>query len=287
MSELLTILNLPWEDIICKKILGHLNIKEVYRLKGVSKSFIQIVQYYMIYFCKKLDFTSVGSKKKFTSDVFLHITANKMNIHQLNFKNCHHWLKDNHLIPVLKSNPLITDLYATECYGLSDVTFICISEDLSNLRNLDLSFCRDLSNEAMVCIGKSLHQLCSLNISGCWLVNDNAIITLAVNNPNLENLHAKSCYTLTDVSMTAIARNCCHLKVLDIQGCWRVKDPSIIAIREYCKHLKELYVKDCNGITEISLARLRPRGVQVDIEMPVYRSISSPLSINQMPLLQI
>ena len=286
MPEVLSLLNLPWEDVICKKILGYLTIKEVYRLKCTCKDFTEITELYMKYFCRNLDFTVVGGEKKFNSVIFLLICRDKTNILQLNCKNCKEWLRDEHLT-LLNNNSHMTDLCITECYGISDLTFVSISENLPGLKNLDLSYCRELSDEALIQIGKGLHQLLSLDVSGCWKVNDSSIETVAINNPCLQILRTKSCYAITDIAITAVAKNCYELKELDIQGCWRVKDPSIIAIREYCKQLKSLYVKECTGVTEISLARMRPKGILLDIEKPVYRGYAGMPLMNRMPLIQI
>lgn len=280
------ILQLPWEDVICKRILQYLTIKEVHRLKCVSKNFKTIIELYMDFYCQALDFSIVAHKKNFNENIFLQIVNDKSNIRQLDCKNCKSWLKDEHIVPLLRNNSGLNYLSVTDCYGLTHQTFECISQYSHNLKWLDFSLCRDLSAESLKMIASNLHRLEGLNVSGCWQLNDDCIEEIAVNNPELKKLRLMLCYSLTDKSINTIAKSCINLVCLDIRGCWRVKDSSIITIREYSKCLKSLLVKDCTNISEISLARMRVRGVIIDVPMPGHTGSNRFLS-NPMPLLQI
>ena len=286
MKEETSILCLPWEDVVCRQILCYLSLKDLYRLKYVSKSFNGIVILYIDRYCRDFDFTYIGGVISFTSEIFRNITKLKSNMSSLTLKNCKGWLKDEHLLPIIKKNRDLECLSTFECYGLSNDVFSCIS-GLSCLKILDLSLCRQLSSEALALIGANIHSLQLLNVSGCWNVNDESICVISVNNKNLKCLYVASCYAITDFSITNVAKNCREIKTLDIRGCWRVRDTSIVAVGEYCKFLENLYIKDCSNITEISVARLRPRGVKVDKEMPREFLNSHVVAAMGMPLLQI
>lgn len=285
MSTSALIFDLPWEDILCKKVLEILSIRDIFRLKRVCKQWEEIVELYLSNFCKSVDFTSIGNKKNFNAETFSCIMSNKTNLLRINCQSCHHWLKDEHLLIVLQNNSNLMELYTPECYGLSILTFFGIGQILTNLRRLDLSYCRNLSDEALISIGTGLGKLSFIDVSGCWLIMDASIIAIAENNPDLKDMLARSCYSLTDLSISILAKNCPQLKMLDIRGCWRVKDISVITVREYCKNLKELYVKDCTNISEISLARCRPMGIKVDVEPP--KELLLSYASIKMPLLQI
>ena len=282
----MSLLEIPWEDVLCRKIFPYLTIEEVYRLKCVSKQLNELATLFVTHHCKRFDFSNVGRKRTFGSAVFHSLTSNKHNIARLNMTNCYHWLEDQHLLRVLELNVDMTHLRLPECQRLHDATFMCVGNFLNRLQLLDVSFCRELSNDALVAIGGNLRTLQSLDVSGCWLVNDSAIKAVALNNRKLTVLRARLCYSLTDACIEVLARSCTGLQVLDIQGCWRVRDTSIIAIRKYCKTLREIFVKDCTGVSEISLARLRPAGVAVDVECPAYNRGAS-MALVKLPMLQI
>ena len=64
--------------------------------------------------------------------------------------------------------------------------------------------------------------------------------------------------------MSAIAGHCKLLVVLDIKGCWRITDKGVKTVAEYCKGLQILNVFDCRDVNEVTLHRLRQRGVKID-----------------------
>ncbi|XP_057308757.1 F-box/LRR-repeat protein 15-like [Hydractinia symbiolongicarpus] len=265
-----SLIDLPWEDILCKHVLPFINLKDVHQLQCVSRAFYDIVELYLQEYCQELDFTTYGGKKFFSSSVFRKIMKNKTNLCFLNLTNCKSWVTDNCIVPVLQSNSKITCLISPDCYNLTDLYFSCIAYELQLLQKLDLSYCRQLPNESLCLIGEKCSQLQLLNVSGCWNINDFAINCVTSNNRNLHVLQIELCYAVTSVSISKLAKNCLKLQLLNIKGCWRVKDIAIKLIGEYCKQLKELHVRDCTNITEISLARLRPRNVIIDRKSPHY-----------------
>ncbi|OPL32965.1 hypothetical protein AM593_00972, partial [Mytilus galloprovincialis] len=75
-------------------------------------------------------------------------------------------------------------------------------------------------------------------------------------------------YGVTDFSLNVLAKTAISLQHLNVQGCWRITNSSIIVLGEYAKCLEALQVRDCRDITEASLARLRTRGIKIDVRPP-------------------
>lgn len=51
-----------------------------------------------------------------------------------------------------------------------------------------------------------------------------------------------------------------------MRGCWWVLNFVVKMVGEYCFLLMILEVRDCRDIFEVSLVRLRIRGVKIDVE---------------------
>lgn len=269
--------SLPEEDVLFCRILVLLSLEELFRLKVVCKFFNEIIKYFLdSSFCFELDFSRVGSRKLFTGDVLLRIFKNKTNLLQLNLSSCKHWLKDEHFLFIIKNNIDLKSLSIPECYNISNEALLEIGSHLCKLNSLNLSNSRSLMPETLSFIGTNIKSLVSLDISGCWNITDSCIEEIALNNKGLKDFTSTSCYSLTDLSISTLGRSCTNLETLNIKGCWRVTNQSIFIINEYCKKLKKLYVKECTKINEISIACMRPRGIEIDVPAPVkylsYRS---------------
>lgn len=92
---------------------------------------------------------------------------------------------------------------------------------------------------------------------------------------------------LTDRSFYTIAKAYRDLQVLEISDCRRVTDFGISVVGEYCRKLRILNCSYCPGVSEKSLAKLRSRGVAVDVEPPadsVIMLLENPIDYNQAQL---
>jgi len=240
--QMTTIFCIPWEDIICKKILIQLNLKEAYRTRRVSKQFYQLSQLYLLKYCKVMDFHLIGKRLRFNGEVFKRILANKNNLLELNMEDCGEWLSDEDVHPVLRSNAMsLRKLSTRNCCNLTEAPFETL-ELMTNLTHIDLSHCRDVPNKSMVRLGSNVSTLVSVNLSHCWFVQDDAIETIAKNNVRLEELRVKSCFGVSDSSVVVVARMCVGLRVLDVRGCWRITDVSVYEVRLRCPMCR-LFVK--------------------------------------------
>ena len=185
-----TLFCVPWEDILCKKILCYLNLKEAYRIRRVSKQCYELSELYLLKYCRKMDFALIGKRLRFTSDVFNRIVKDKQNIVTLNLSDCCGWIRDENVHPVLTSNYFSLTTLSTRNCKLSEGSFLAL-EMLVNLTCLDLSHCRDLPNDAVLALAGKVSTLILLNLSHCWCVQDNAIAAIAVHNADLEKLMVK------------------------------------------------------------------------------------------------
>ena len=274
--------SLPEEDILFSRILVLLSLEELFRLKVVCKRLDQIIEQFLdSSFCFEFDFSKVGSRKKFTGDVLSKIIKTKSNLLHLNLSSCKHWLNDKHFLSIIKANINLTILSLPECYNISNEALHAIGSQLNKLKSLNLLNCRSLMPETLSFIGANIKSLVCLEISGCWNVTDSCLEEVVLNNKGLKDFACMSCYSLTDLSISTLGRCCTNLETINIKGCWRVTNQSIFIINEYCKKLKKLYVKECTKINEISIACMRPRGIEIDVPAPrkylSYRSSSSPM----------
>ena len=277
--------NLPEEDILFDKILVLLSLDDLFRLKVVSKTFYKVIEHFInSSFCQKFDFSKFGCKKSFNGDVLKRIFKGKINLLQLNLKSCKHWLKDEHFVPIVQSNKHLKTLSLPDCYGLSNGALLEIANELTELKHLDLSNCKSLTSQTLSFIGTKITTLVYLDISRCSIVTDSSVEELVLNNKDLKYFSCALCYSLTDLSISTLGKSCTDLETINLEGCWRVTNQAIFIIGEYCKYLKNLYVKECTKINEISIARMRPRGVKIDVAAPrSYLDYKSPFS----PMLQI
>jgi len=262
---------LPQEDVLYGKILCYLSLKELFRMKTVCKTLSYVVQNFCSSsICSEFDFSLIGSGKNFSSQDFERILKGKNNLLRLNLTSCKHWLQNKDIIPVIQNNLMLKHLSLYECYNVSNDAFLEIGTYLKFLQLLDLSYCRHLLPETLTTISSNINSLTSVDISGCWNVTDNCVKVFAINNKNLSSFSCMSCYALTDASIMTLGKNCRNLEKLNIIGCWRVTDNAMFIINEYCKNLKKLFIKECTKITEISISRMRVRGIKIDIPKPRY-----------------
>jgi len=263
------ILNLPIEHVIYKSIFIYLSLKELFILKLVNKLFSDIIPIYIRDYCVSLNLTEISCLKRFNDATFKSITVGKTNLIHLILKDCKHWVSDTCMIPLIKTNQSLQQIEIEGCYSLTNQFFFMIGDYLLHLNQLNLAFCRELSAEALSYIGENLRNLRILNVAGCWNINDLSLQVISINNRNLEKINVSSCYAITDYAVENIAKNCLSLKSLNLSGCWRVSNKSVITLNEYSRLLREIFVKDCTNITEISLARMRPKKIKLDRAKPL------------------
>lgn len=259
---------LPWEDVVFQHILTRLHLPEVFRLRAVNSQFLDCVTQYLTT-CKSLNLTMVGPY--FRAEAFQLVTRDAYCMQRLVLRHAKDWLVDSLLMPVFGVNCRLQHVDLTCCTSLTCASIEKVAVHCKGLQQLFLRDCHWLTNEGVLVVAFNCPQLEKLDIGGCWQVNNSAILTLAKFCKQLRYLSVAKIYGLTDVSIYKVAKNCRMLRHLNLQGCWRVTDEAIRVLGEHCKDLKMLHVRECRDITEISLARLRVKGVLVDLPQRPYR----------------
>ena len=233
---------LPWDDVLCAKVLIRLNLKEAYRIRRVCKQFYELSQLYLQKYCREMDFHLIGKRLRFDGEVFRRIVSHKDNLLRLNVEHCGLWLHDEDIEPVLVSNAhSLRYLSTRSCTHLTETPFASLAL-MPNLTHLDVSHCRDVPNDSVVRLGECTTSLINVNLSQCWFIKDDAISSIATHNPGLRELRVKNCFGVSDAAVVVVARCCAGLRVLDTRGCWRITDVSVYEVRLRCPQCR-MYVK--------------------------------------------
>eukprot|EP00794_Sanderia_malayensis_P012325 gene12325-13598_t len=282
------LLDLPTEDVLCKKILVYLTISEICRLKLVSKYSKHVSEVYF-QICHSIDLSIHGSNGNFTGENFELITKDSQCLRELNLRRCKNWLQNKHLIPVLTRNLSLRQIDISSCLDVTNEAIKTIALNCRDIEVLIMQECRWLSPDALELIGKNCKSLKTLNLIGCWNISNESLCGVFESNRLLNHIDIGGCYGIDGETIKFMAKNCTRLKYVGIQGCWRVKNDAIFLLREYCKGMEELKVKDCAYITEGSLAMLRAHGVKIDVERIVGHQwqpyeFNGPLPMRQWPL---
>lgn len=267
VSEMVNFLDLPWEDVICRRILNCLSVKEICSLQFVSKPFVVLVETYFRV-CRQIDFSSCGRQANFTAKNFETLASQCESLRTLNLNGCKRWLHDKLLIPVLQTNACLNKIDLTGCLDLTDSVMKVLALNCKFIKELILAECCWLTSHGLLVVGLECSNLSLLILRSCWNVDNESLSTVVKNNKSLVYIDIASCYSINGNTVSLMAKNCNNLKHINIRGCWRVGDDAVFNIKEYCKHLQTLMVNDCRDITEKSLAPLRQVGVNIDVLKP-------------------
>ena len=275
-------LDLPWEEVICRRIFVHLPVAAIRRLQIVNKSFAILIETFFR-LCHVLDLRTSGKRSKFTGKSFISLTNQCESLRELHLSGCKRWLQDKLLIPVLSSNLMLKKFDISGCLDVTGSSIKTLALNCKYLQELNLSECRWLTSEALLVVGLECSKLKVLILSGCWNINNESVTTVFRNNTSLERIDIASCYGINGTTISEMAKSCKNLMYLDIRGCWRVGNDAIKTVREYCKYLRILSIKDCRDISEASLALLRLQGVEIDVQRPpVFQRHLAPIGYGEM-----
>ena len=255
--------DLPWEDVVFVHILPHLSLRQLFQCRRVCKVLKEITDTYFK-ICRKLDCSEVSCR--LTGPAFDLMTKASTHLQCLRLAYCKNWLDQDALRNILKQNPRLQELDLTGCSSLTNLTLFTLTESCRSLKELRLRECRWVSSDAVTQLSLCCTDLEVVDLGGCWEVVDACVASLVSCCTKLKFLSVNDCYSVSDQSISLIAKCCSGLQHLGVKSCWRVTNSSIVLVGEYCKQLKSLEVKDCRDINEISLARLRPKGIQIDVK---------------------
>ncbi|XP_031563603.1 F-box/LRR-repeat protein 15-like [Actinia tenebrosa] len=262
--------DLPWEDIIFPHIFNTLSLTQISSCRRVCKTFKDLCDSFFKT-CKVLD--CFEAKDRLTSKAFDFITLENTSLQRLILKDCKNFVREESLIKVLKRNSKLISLYLSGLSCLTNLILFTIGEHCKNLRAISLSECRWVSSDGVVNLSLCCTDLEFIDLTGCWEVTDYCITSLASFCNKLDYISLNGCYSISDNGLRAISRSCPKLVFLGLKGCWRITDDAIRSIGEYCVALEALEVNDCRDVTEASLARLRLKGVEIDVQKPGRRGV--------------
>ena len=264
---MITFLDLPWEDVICRRIFSYLSVSEICRLRFVSQQYLLLVEtYFMV--CRVLDLSSCGRKSSFTASSFESLTNSCETLREVKLSGCKRWLNDRLLIPVLESNVCLSSIDLTGSLDVTDESIKVLAVNCRFLQELVLAECRWLTSNALLVVGLECMYLKVLVLRGCWNIDNESLSTVVQNNKSLVVIDVGSCYSINGVTVSIMAKHCPELRHIDLCGCWRVDNDAIFTIKEYCKDLQSLMIKDCRDVNEKSLGILRATGVAIDVPKP-------------------
>ncbi|XP_077999753.1 uncharacterized protein LOC144452525 [Glandiceps talaboti] len=267
-EERINLLDLPWDDILISRILLFLPMKQLFNLQRVSKHFQELIHQYMAS-CSVLDFSSIGSKV--TKEAFLTAVERTESLRVLSLHNCKGWLKDEILMPVIARNKHLRSVDLGSSSGLTSQSVHCIAVNCCELTSITLSECHWVQAPSMAVLALNCRNLQHVDLTSCWELDDETVITLIMTNPGLKFLSLAKIYGITDVVIDMLARSCPKLECLNIQGCWRITNSVIRLLGDCCPKLRRLGVEDCRDVSEASLARLRVKGIEIDVKQPPRR----------------
>lgn len=269
-SDVRPLLSLNWDDIIIPHILPYLTVKELFLLRPVCAEALDLVTSYVTQ-SRRLDLAS-SNPDRFTITAFQIITSGATNLRHLNLRGSSlRWLRNEILQPVLFSNCNLTFIDLSFCSALTNGILFALAttECAKKLKVLKLESCGWADSEALITLFSATCSLVDVDLTGCWQSGDASVpIALSRNNPQLKQVTFANVYGLRDESVEFLARNLRSLEYLDLRECYRLTNASIFVLGEYGKSLQSLRVKGCRDVDEVSLDRIRWRGIALDVDAP-------------------
>ncbi|XP_015786213.1 F-box/LRR-repeat protein 15-like [Tetranychus urticae] len=258
------LLLLPWDDVLFPYILDHLTWKDLYLLRSVSRSMMDLVHCYLSSLLV-VDLAKIG--KRFTLQAFGVLSANCYNLRILNLYKCK-WISNDLLQNIIEQNPHLTHLNISCCLSVNNNCLQRLAINCKGLKSIQLKECCWTNAIAVAHLALNCPLLEEVDLTSCWEITDDSAIALVIRCPNLRRLSLSNIYGITDSVLMNVAAQSKNLEYLNISGCWHITDYGVRLIGENCKKLERLEVFGCSEVTERSLAFLRLRGVKIDIQPP-------------------
>lgn len=210
------IADLPYEDILVRRILPLLSIEDLLNLKLVSVLFHRLTVHYL------------------------------RGLRQLNLSESN-WLTNGQFKFILAiSHDHVKQLDLSHNLSLNNrfLTRYLITYQLRQMHCIKLNQCHWIDTRTFTVLlllyGK---QLDCIECAGCWSLNDELIGLLTLACPALTSLDLSTIYSLTDRSLLCIAHRCRDLRTLNLSGCWKLSPVGICwLVTRSVSHLTDLQV---------------------------------------------
>ena len=207
--------------------------------------------------CKNLETLELGGCTKISNTGLLLISWGLKRIKSLNLRSC--WQISDCGIAHLagmdgKPNTgafSLERLSLQDCQKLSDESLRYISEGLTRVRAVNLSFCASITDTGM----KPMSRLASmeeLNLRSCDNISDIGVGYLAEGSVRLQRLDVSFCDRITDASMAHVASGLFNLRSLSMAAS-KINDEGIFKISKTLLDLDTLNIGQCTRISDKSL----------------------------------
>lgn len=210
----MNLLDLPWEDILCRHILAYLDFCDTFNLRRVSIAAKQLVSIHWA-LQKRLNFSKFASD--FTVEAFQAVTANSESVVELNLSDCA-WLIDGCLITFLKANPMLRDLNLTNCTNISSSCVQAVASHGSQITHLSLKNV-PLAAYILSDVFYRLHSLEKMDLSGCIFLDGTLLWEFGLKHNKVKWLGLADCRNITDEAVVWLLGNCKSLQYLDVSNC--------------------------------------------------------------------
>lgn len=172
----ISLLDLPWEDIIFRYILPGLPLTTQFKLRLVSKDYRQLISAYFrtcrtCNICREVNHIS--------SKAFVILTENNTSLTTLVLRNAKNWLTDGLLLPVLENCPKLLKIDLTNCSSISNSCLQTISTNCSHVTSLMLRECHWVSEAGITNVLLNCPDISHLDLTGCWQLNDDVVHLIA------------------------------------------------------------------------------------------------------------
>lgn len=251
--------DLPWNDILIKKIMVYVLPHDWLNLRIVSKRAYHLVSDYL----SRIRYLDLSTCNRFPKALWKEITNNCKFIKVLKLPNSP-WFDDESVKEIFQNNPNLGHLDLTDCSHLKNGSLQPLVINCKKLENLVLKNCVWVTNGAMEVLAfHSYMKIKYVDFTGCCGISEASIILFIARQPKLLSISLADLTNVTDRAMECLAQNCPMLQHLDISRCSRVTDTGVMLIGKYCPRLESLKVNGCRDISERSLSKLRTR-IKID-----------------------
>ncbi|KAL8600092.1 hypothetical protein ACOMHN_051638 [Nucella lapillus] len=257
--------DIPWEQVLCKHLLPHFSLKELFRMRGVCRQLRDLVDCHF-----SLAFTVSTSQYSaiFSTVAFDVLTRRNGCLKELVLCNARDWLTDDALVCVLQNNPNLVKIVLSNCLRISNASLYTIGACCRQVNSVSLRNCVWVSGSGLISLIANCLPLEHVDLCGCWDLSDEDVINLVMQCRRIKYLLLNNIYGLTDHAVGVIAQYCPGLVQLSVQGCWRLTDQSISLLADFCPEMRALQVRECQKVTEESLSKLRAKKVRIDKAPP-------------------
>ena len=237
------------------------------------------------------------------------ILTNCTSLETLNLSGCRLAVNKTFESLPWKNCSSLTSLNVGRIASLSDLVVDTISENLPQLRTLDLSWCGNISahalirmtrslialevlilelvvfttNDVILSIAQNCHKLRELNLNYLTKISFSSLVHLFQECIELQSIQLDHCTGVNDTAMISLAQHCSKLKKLNVTACHTLSDTAIDQIAQRCPLLSDLNVAECSQLTNNSIDAIAKHCVNLtNLAIPVCRLITCE-SLQQLP----